>query len=215
MDKIDETDLHATVDVKINGITVRALTGMTLVEAAWHGSIPNISGIGCLEGVCGSCRIMLRRGNAVTVGLACQIFVESGLDAVFLPPPSAPLHHYKLSDFKDGWDMQGQFHKIYPEASSCRHCHGCVSSCPKNIAVEEGVALAVAGHFREAGEVFFECIMCELCDAACPDLIAPAHVGLFSRRVTAHFHLRPPNLIHRLEELRHQSQDTSQNEKNE
>ena len=67
----------------------------------------------------------------------------------------------------------------------------------------------------EAGEAFFECVMCELCDAACPELIAPAHVGLFSRRVTAHFHLRPPNLIHRLEELRQAKSGTTQEEKNE
>jgi hypothetical protein len=51
--------------------------------------------------------------------------------------------------------------------------------------------------------------MCELCDAACPELIAPAHVGLFSRRVTAHLHLRPPNLIKRLEELRQDTPETA------
>jgi hypothetical protein len=44
--------------------------------------------------------------------------------------------------------------------------------------------------------------MCELCDSACPEQIAPSHVGLFSRRATAYFHLRPPNLIQRLEENR-------------
>lgn len=195
-------DTAATVSLTINGIAVEAHAGMTLVEAAWHGGVPRVRGVGCLEGVCGSCRALLRRGKDVTVALACQTFVEPGIEAVFLPAPSAPRHHYELAEFTDGWDIHARFHEIFPEAARCRHCHGCVQSCPKGIDVEAGVALAAAGRFRDAGEMFFECVMCELCDGACPEQIAPAHVGLFCRRVTAHFHLRPPNLIHRLEEMR-------------
>jgi ferredoxin len=201
---------QAEVALKINGLAVNAPASMTIVEAAWHGGVPRVTGVGCLEGVCGSCRIMLRRGKQVTVGLACQTFVEPGIEVVFLPPASAPRHHYEIGDFKDAWDTQARFQKIFPEAARCRHCHGCVVSCPKGIAVEEGVALAAAGRFRDAGEAFFECIMCELCDVACPELIAPAHVGLFCRRVTAHFHLRPPNLIHRLEQQRQERQNAKE-----
>ncbi|MDP2808821.1 MAG: 2Fe-2S iron-sulfur cluster-binding protein [Rhodocyclaceae bacterium] len=190
------------LSLTINGMAVEARPHMTLVEAAWAGGVPRVSGVGCLEGVCGSCRVMLKKGKEVTVALACQTFVEPGIEAVFLPPQEAPRHHYKIEDLTDSWNIQARFHEIFPEASRCRHCHGCVKSCPKGIAVEEGVALAAAGRFHDAGEAFFECVMCELCDSACPEQIAPAHVGLFSRRVTAHFHLRPPNLIHRLEALR-------------
>lgn len=196
------------IALTINGQVVAAHAGMTVVEAAWHGGVPRITSVGCMEGVCGSCRIMLKRGKLVSVGLACQTFVENGAEVIFLPPASAPMHHYELSNFKDGWDIHERFQDIFPESARCRHCHGCDVSCPKGIKVEEGVAQAAAGRFRDAGETFFECVMCELCDGACPELIAPAHVGLFSRRVTAHFHLRPPNLIHRLEELR---QDKDQN----
>ena len=203
------------VALTINGLAVDASTDMTLVEAAWHGGVPRVTNIGCMEGVCGSCRVMLRRGKEVSVGLACQTFVEDGIEVVFMPPASAPQHHYDIGDLKDGWDIHARFHKIFPEASRCRHCHGCVKACPKGIAVEDGVALAAAGRYREAGEAFFECVMCELCDAACPELIAPAHVGLFSRRVTAHFHLRPPNLIHRLEELRQACAGAPQDKKDE
>lgn len=190
------------VDLLINGVKVRAESHMTIVEAAWAGGVPRVTGVGCLEGMCGSCRILLRRGSAVSVALACETFAEDGIEALFLPAPSTARHQYELTDFKDGWDIQARFQEIFPEADRCRHCHGCVQSCPKGIKVEEGIALAAAGRFREAGEAFIECVMCELCDNACPEQIAPAHVGLFSRRITAFFHLRPPNLIHRLEELR-------------
>ncbi len=198
----DQKGDHERVPLTINGQAIDAKVGVTLVEAAWDARLPGITGVGCLEGVCGSCRVMLRRGKEITLGLACQTFVETGLEVIFLPPSSAPRHHYSISDFRDSWDIHARFHAIFPEASRCRHCHGCVTSCPKKIAVEDGVALAAAGRYREAGEVFLECVMCELCDGACPELIAPAHVGLFCRRVTAHFHLRPPNLVTRLEELR-------------
>ena len=198
------------VELLINGIAVRAEPHMTVVEAAWAGGVPRVSGLGCLEGVCGSCRILVRRGQEVSVALACETVVEQGIDVVFLPPPSPARHQYDLNDFSDGWDLQARFKEIFPEASRCRHCHGCVRSCPKGIVVEDGIALAAAGRFREAGEAFLECVMCELCNSGCPEQISPAHVGLFCRRVTAHFHLRPPNLIHRLEEIR---QDPCSDEK--
>jgi succinate dehydrogenase/fumarate reductase-like Fe-S protein len=198
-----EDDARPIISLSINGQAVQVAEGMTLVEAAWKAGVPGITGVGCMEGVCGSCRVMLRRNTKeVGVGLACQTFVAPGLEVIFLPAAPSPRHHYEIADFKDSWDIHARFHGIFPEASRCRHCHGCVNSCPKGIAVEDGVALAATGRYREAGEAFFECVMCELCDVACPELIAPAHVGLFCRRVTAHFHLRPPNLINRLEELR-------------
>lgn len=210
----NESGQPPSVALTINGLAINAPAGMTLVEAAWHGGVPRVTGVGCLEGVCGSCRVMLRRDKEVAVGLACQTFVEDGIEVIFLPPASAPQHHYEIGDFKDSWDIHARFHKIFPEASRCRHCHGCDKACPKGITVEDGVAQAAAGRYREAGETFFECIMCELCDAACPELIAPAHVGLFSRRITAHFHLRPPNLINRLEELRQERTETCRDEDN-
>ncbi|MBF0356848.1 MAG: 2Fe-2S iron-sulfur cluster binding domain-containing protein [Alphaproteobacteria bacterium] len=210
-----EGDNRTHISLTINGLAVDVTAGMTLVEAAWHAGVPGITGVGCLEGVCGSCRVMLRRDKVVSVGLACQTFVESGIEVIFLPAASAPRHHYDINDFKDSWDIHARFHSIFPEASRCRHCHGCVGACPKDISVEDGVALAAQGRYREAGEAFFECVMCELCDVACPELIAPAHVGLFSRRITAHFHLRPPNLITRLEELRQKRVEMGEGERDE
>jgi succinate dehydrogenase/fumarate reductase-like Fe-S protein len=200
------------VELVINGTPVKARSCMTVVEAAWAGGVPRVTGVGCLEGVCGSCRVLLKRGKDVGVALACQTFVENGIEVVFLPPQAAPRHHYDIGDFHDGWDIQARFHEIFPEAANCRECGGCVRSCPKGITVKDGVALAASGRFKEAGEMFLECVMCELCDTACPERIAPAHVGLFCRRVTAHFHLRPPNLIHRLEELRQGRFDTAAKE---
>ena len=132
------------VALTINGLAVSAHAGMSLVEDAWHGGVPQVTSVGCLDGVCGSCRGMLRRDKAVKVGLACQTFVEDGIEVVFMPPASAPQHHYEIGDFKDGWDIHARFHKIFPEASRCRHCSGCDTACPQCITVLHTVWLAAS-----------------------------------------------------------------------
>lgn len=192
------------VNVSINGKAITAPASLSAIQALWHAGYPRIKGVGCLEGVCGSCRVLVRReGDAeVRTELGCQTLIEDGMQVIFLVFPRPTHHTYQLEDIKSSWEVQGKFHEIFPEASRCRHCSGCVRSCPKGIDVEKGVELATKGRFQEAGELFVECVMCDLCLTACPELIAPNHVGLFSRRVTAYFHTRPSNLINRLEKLR-------------
>ncbi len=192
------------VTVTINGKKIEAPASLSAIKAYWYAGYSRVEGIGCLEGVCGSCRIMVRRANTkeVRTQLACQTFIEEGMQIVFLAFPTPTHHSYQLTDIKNSWDVQGQFHQIFPETSSCRACGGCTLSCPKNIEVQHGVELAAKGKFAEAGELFIECVMCNLCMTACPEFIAPNHVGLFCRRVIAYFHIRPSNLISRLEELR-------------
>jgi succinate dehydrogenase/fumarate reductase-like Fe-S protein len=192
------------VNVTINGKKISAPASLSAIQAYWHAGYTRVEGIGCLEGVCGSCRIMVRRANKkeVLMQLGCQTSIEEGMQILFMAFP-APTHHtYQLADIKNSWDVHSQFHKIFPETSHCRTCGGCTQSCPKGIQVQSGVELAAQGKFREAGELFIECVMCNLCMTACPELIAPNHVGLFCRRVNAYFHIRPSNLISRLEQLR-------------
>lgn len=192
------------VNLVIEGKSITAPNNLSVIQALWHAGYPRVKSVGCLEGVCGSCRIMVRRpGEAkVTMELGCQTLIEEGMQVIFLVYPTPTHHHYQLSEIKNSWDVQGEFHRIFPEASHCRSCHGCTTACPKGIDVERGVALASEGKFREAGKLFVECIMCNLCMTGCPEEIAPNHVGLFARRVTAYFHTRPSNLINRLEEMR-------------
>jgi len=195
---------EAPVNLTINGNEIAAPPTLSIIQALWHAGYPRVKSVGCLEGVCGSCRILVRRADDsdVSMELGCQTLIEEGMQVIFLVFPNPTHHTYQIDEIKNSWDVQAQFHRIFPEANQCRHCSGCVETCPKGIDVEHGVGLASKGKFREAGELFVECIMCNLCMTACPELIAPNHVGLFSRRVTAYFHIRPSNLINRLEELR-------------
>ena len=192
------------VNVIIDGKSITAPSSLSVIQALWHAGYPRVKSVGCLEGVCGSCRVMVRRAGQTQVDMAlgCQTLVEEGMQVVFLVFPNPTHHSYQLDEIKNSWDVQAEFHRIFPESNQCRDCKGCLSACPKNIDVQKGVALARDGKFREAGEVFVECSMCNLCMTGCPEQISPNHVGLFARRVTAYFHTRPSNLINRLEELR-------------
>ncbi len=192
------------VNVTINGKDISSPNSLSVIQALWYAGYPRVKGVGCLEGVCGSCRVMIRRENSheVTTELGCQVLVEEGMQVTFLVFPTPTHHSYQLAEIPNSWELQGQFHLLFPEADYCRHCGGCVSTCPKGIDVEQGVELAAKGQFEAAGDLFAHCVMCDLCQTACPENIVPNHVGLFSRRVTAYFHTRPSNLINRLEKIR-------------
>ncbi len=192
------------VSLTINGKSIVAPDSLSVIQALWHAGYPRVKGVGCLEGVCGSCRVMVRRADSdeLRMELGCQLLIEEGMD-VFFSVFDTPSHHfYQLSKISTSWDVQTEFHHIFPEAEKCRHCHGCNKACPKDIDVETGVDLAVKGRFRESGELFVECVMCNLCMTGCPEFIDPNHVGLFARRVTGYFHTRPSNLINQLEAIR-------------
>ena len=192
------------IKVNINGKDITLPAPMSAIQAVWHAGYPMVHGVGCLEGVCGACKVLVRRagGTEITTELGCQTMTEDGMQIIFLVFPTPNHHSYELSDFNNSWETQGQFHHVFPEAAHCRHCSGCTKACPKDIDVEKGVDLAVEGKFREAGELFLECVMCGLCLTSCPERITPNHVGIFCRRVSAYFHIRPSNLINRLEEMR-------------
>jgi len=199
-----ERQNEAEVEVTINGKKIIAPASLSAIQAVWYAGYSRVEGVGCLEGVCGSCSVMVRRKDdkEVNTELGCQTFIEEGMKIIFLGFPTPTHHTYQLTEIQTSWEVQGQFHQIFPEASNCRACGGCNRSCPKGISVEKGVKLASLGKFQEAGDLFIECVMCNLCMTNCPERIAPNHVGLFSRRVNAYFHIRPANLINRLEEIR-------------
>ena len=192
--------IEKSVSLSINGQLITAPESLTIIQAFWYAGYPRVKGVGCLDGVCGSCRLMVRYAGSseIKMELGCQLLVAEGMDVFFSVFETPSSHHYELSEINTSWDVQTEFHKIFPEAQSCRHCGGCNKACPKDIDVENGVDLAVRGRFRESGELFVDCVMCNLCMTGCPEFIDPNHVGLFARRVTGYFHTRPSNLINRL-----------------
>jgi succinate dehydrogenase/fumarate reductase-like Fe-S protein len=191
--------------VTIDGTVFETAPAVTIVQAYFSSQTPLVKNVGCVgQGVCGSCRCMVRRAGSreVKTELACETLVEDGMQVSFVDyfTPSRP-HVYQIEDVTDSWRVNAQLNEIFPEASHCRHCSGCDRSCPKNIEVQRGVNMAAEGHIRIASDIFETCIMCNLCTLACPEYIRPNHVGLFARRAVAALSLRPSDLIARLEQI--------------
>lgn len=195
----------ADVSVIVDGRAVRIASNRSLIEARLAAGLPVVDSIGCMgQGVCGSCRIMLRRAGErdVVTALACEIEVEDGMQVAFLEHfPARRDHVYRLEDLADTWQATHRIAEVFPEAAHCRHCGGCDRSCPKALEVEKGVSLAVIGDLPGAAAVFEACVMCNLCTAACPEHIAPNHLGLFVRRMVSAARGGPPDLVRRLDEI--------------
>src|SRR3954449_1581467 len=193
------------VRITIDGKAIDVAPENTVIQGLALSGEPLSENVGCMgQGVCGSCRCMVRRLGSpeVKTELACETLVEEGMQVSFIDyfTPRRP-HVYQIEDVRDSWYISAQLNEIFPEAKHCRHCGGCDRSCPKDIEVQRGVNLAAAGHVRGASDVFETCVMCNLCTLACPEYIRPNHVGLFARRAVAALGLRPNDLISRLAEI--------------
>ncbi len=198
------------VNLTVDGLPVTAPASMSVIEAVWHAGHMQVEGIGCMQGVCGTCRIMVRRAESrdVTIELACETLVEEGMQVNYIKfLDQRPHHNYQIEDFQSTWDAFKQISETFPEAVNCRHCGGCDATCPKGLNVQIGVNMGAGADATgvnpiEAAKIFDHCVMCNMCTHACPEHIAPNHLGLLIRRLTASMLLRPTNLITRLEQIR-------------
>ncbi len=191
--------------ITVNGVELSVSPGHSLIQALWKTNHPLFKRASCLEGVCGSCRVMVRYTDEseIRMALACQSKVESGMQVIFpqhleRQSPAMQSHRYQLQTSTPAVE---QLHKIFPEVAHCRHCHGCTVACPKGIDVEAGVTLINLGQLTTAGELFVNCVMCDLCVTSCPEDIAPNYVALYARRSTVINKPLPANLAARLQAL--------------
>lgn len=189
----------------IDGHEVKVSADSSIIQAYARSGNAITANVGCMgQGVCGSCRCMIRKEGEreVTTALACETKVEEGMQVSFLDY-FIPEHiqYYDVSEIGDGWNWLDDTAKAFPEAQNCRHCGGCNRACPKGLQVENGVAQVVSGDFSAAALTFDQCVMCNLCTLSCPEHIRPNHLGLFARRMKAARTLRPVDLMRRLREI--------------
>lgn len=197
---------HTAISLVVNGQHLKADEGSSILEAVMQSGEPVTDNIGCAgQGACGSCRVLVRRSGdkKVTAALACEEKVEEGLQVSFLDhlPINRRQHLYKTDDWEgQTWHILQRINEVFPEAKHCRHCGGCDNACPKHLEVQKGVNMAAAGDLN-AAIIFDECIMCNLCTIACPEMISPNHLGTYVRRLTSAMSLRPSDLLQRLHQI--------------
>ncbi|PWF24653.1 4Fe-4S dicluster domain-containing protein [Corticimicrobacter populi] len=193
-----------TVQLIVNGQALDAAPHATIIQAYAAAGATLTANVGCMgQGVCGSCRCLVRREGEpeVRTALACETQVEAGMLVSFIDYFSTGQDRvYDLASLGDGWSRLQETARIFPQAAHCRHCGGCDRACPKGLSVQQGVAHAVAGDFAAVDDVFDQCVMCNLCSLACPEDIRPNHLGLFVRRQRASAQ-RPADLLRRLNQI--------------
>ncbi len=202
---VERSMAETTVTIEVEGQAVSAGSSCSIVEAIWTAGFTLVTNVGCLgQGVCGSCRVMVNRAgsSAIEMALACETLVEAGMRVAFVahltPRSDRDLDPRRV---QSSWELASELTAAFPESVDCRHCGGCDTACPRGIAVQRGVELAVEGQLGAAGDQFDECVMCGLCTEVCPESIDPNHLGLWARRVTTSSFVRPANLLRRLHQL--------------
>ncbi len=189
------------IQIHVDGRPLQVPEGVTVVQALWHAGHELIRGIGCLGGVCGACTFNYKKEGELgpKSGLACQTLVSQGMS--FSMPASIPQSRpsYSLNGQED---LQTAFFNTFPTSRRCVRCSACTMVCPQKIDVQGGVVRSLTGKFPEISEMFYNCIMCGLCEAVCDVSIQPNLIGLYARRLTGVRLLSiPGNLTSRVQEV--------------
>jgi len=170
------------LDIYIMGKRYQVPEGLTIMTALEYCGYRLIRGCGCRAAFCGACGTVYNFKNDPTLryALACQKLVEQDMYLTQIPffPASKP--DYDLEKMESTGE---QILKIYPELVTCFGCNNCTKSCPQDLEVMEFMSAAIRGDIKEVAIKSFDCLMCGLCAARCPQGLVPYNIALLSRRL--------------------------------
>lgn len=170
------------VDIYIMGKHYQVPAALTILAAFEYCGYRMIRGCGCRAGFCGACATIFNFKNdpQLRYDLACQKTVEQDMYLTQIPffPASRALY-----DLAQAEPTIEQILKLYPEIAKCFGCNTCTKTCPQNLEVMWFVSDALRGDFHEVTNKSFDCILCGLCAARCPQGIVPYNVALLYRRL--------------------------------
>jgi len=170
------------IDIYIMGKHYQVPEGLTIMTALEYCGYKLIRGCGCRAAFCGACATIYNFKNdpQLRYALACQKTVEQDMYLTQIPffPASKP--NYNLEKMEPTGE---QVLKIYPELITCFGCNNCTKTCPQDLEVMEFMSDALRGDIREVASKSFDCVMCGLCAARCPQGLVPYNIALLSRRL--------------------------------
>jgi len=156
--------------------------GLTIMTAMEYCGYRLIRGCGCRVGSCGACATVynFKHDPTLRYGLACQTAVKQDMCVVQIPsfPTSKPTY-----DIKKLRPTAEQVLKFYPELATCFGCNNCTTACPQDLQVMDYVSAALRGDFASVVEKSFECVMCGMCAARCPQGLSPYNIAMLTRRL--------------------------------
>jgi formate hydrogenlyase subunit 6/NADH:ubiquinone oxidoreductase subunit I len=170
------------VDIYVMGKHYAVPEGLTIITALEYCGYRIIRGCGCRAGFCGACATIYNFKNdpLLRYDLACQKTVEQDMYLTQIPFFPAVKAQYDLEQIKAAGD---QVLALYPDIVKCFGCNTCTKTCPQELEVMWYMSDALRGDMREVALKSFDCVMCGLCAARCPQGLVPYNVAILCRRL--------------------------------
>ncbi len=179
------------IDIYIMGKRYQVPEGLTILTALEYSGYHLIRGCGCRAGFCGACATIynFRNDPQLRYDLACQTTVAPDMCLVQIPYFPANAAQFDVEKLKaNGETIQS----LYPDIVKCFGCNTCTKTCPQELEVMWFMTDALRGDIKAVADKSFDCVMCRLCAARCPQGLAPYNVALLARRLYGRY-LTPPS----------------------
>jgi len=170
------------IDIYVMGRHCQVPEGLTILTALEYSGYRMLRGCGCRAGFCGACATIYNFKNdpQLRYDLACQKAVEPDMCLVQVPFFPAAKAVYDLEKLEpDGEKIKA----LYPDIVKCFGCNTCTKTCPQELEVMWFMTDALRGDIRAVADKSFDCVMCGLCAARCPQGLVPYNVALLCRRL--------------------------------
>ena len=189
------------IEVYVMGKRYQVPEGLTILTAMEYCGYRMIRGCGCRAGFCGACATIYRTKNdpQLKFDLACQKVVEPDMYLAQIPFFPAPKALFELEESEADSE---QLLKLFPDLVKCFGCNTCTKACPQDLEVMWYMSDALRGDIKEVANKSFDCVMCGLCAARCPQGLVPYDVAIVCRRLYGrHLARRSAHLDQRIDEI--------------
>jgi len=172
------------LNIYIMGKHYEAPEGLTIQTALEYCGYNIVRGCGCRAGFCGACATIysFTYDPTISYALACQKEIEQNMVILQMPffPSTEALYNLEDLEPKEG---ENKLLELYPDLLTCFGCNNCTKTCPQDLLVMDFVSDALRGDYEKVHEKSFDCVLCGLCAARCPQGIQPYNIALAARRL--------------------------------
>jgi heterodisulfide reductase subunit C len=170
------------IDIYIMGKRYQVPEGLTIMQALEYAGYRIVRGAGCRAGFCGACATVyqIKGDPQLRFDLACQTAVQPDMYLTQIPFFPTQRASYKISETSP---EAGEILKAYPDIAKCFGCNTCTKACPQDLEVMWFMSDALRGDIEGVADKSFDCVMCGLCAARCPQGLQPYNVAILCRRL--------------------------------
>ena len=170
------------VDIYVMGKHYQVPEGLTIMTALEYCGYRMVRGCGCRAGFCGACATVynFKNDSQLRFDLACQKTVEQDMYLTQIPSFPAAKEIYDVEKMEYTGET---ILATYPDVEKCFGCNTCTKACPQELEVMWYMSDTLRGDLFGVTDKSFDCVMCGLCAARCPQGLVPYNYALLSRRL--------------------------------